>query len=194
MPESGPPTTQEHIRRLLSPRREQELDPFVIITFMPIDPYDHVADIGCGPGYFSIPLAKHLVYGKLYSLDILDEMLDVLRERVAEQNLGNMEILKCAATDFQVPGESLNGVFLAFVIHQNDDRVAFLEAAKGLLNPRGWCTVLEWYRKESEDGPPLDKRIEPDELAGLAGEAGFQFRWWRDINGRQYMAMLRKST
>ena len=85
-----------------------------IITFMPIDPYDHVADIGCGPGYFSIPLAKHLVYGKLYSLDILDEMLDVLRERVAEQNLGNMEILKCARDGLPssrgVPKRSISGL------------------------------------------------------------------------------------
>ena len=192
VPERCPPPTQELINRLLSREREQEFDPFLIITFMPVEPYNHVAEIGCGPGFFSISLAKHLVYGKLYSLDVMDEMLDVLRQRVARANLGNVEIVKCGPTDFPVPKESMDGVFLAFVIHQTDDRIAFLKAARDLLKPRGWCTVLEWFRKETEYGPPLEKRIELSEIDALATEAGFQFRSWRDINGSQYMAVLRK--
>ena len=194
MTERSQLTTQELIDALLSPKREEELDSFVIIAFMPIEPYDTVAEIGCGPGYFSIPLAKHMVYGKLYALDISDEMLDVLRRRVAEANLGNVEILKCEPTVFPVASGSLEGVFLAFVTHANEDRVAFLQAARDLLKPRGWCTVLEWYRKETEQGPPLEKRIDPDELEKLAKEAGFQFRSWRDINGLQYMVTLKNGT
>ena len=192
MTEQDPLTIQARIKRLLRPEREEELDHFVIITFMPIEPYDHVADIGCGPGYFSIPLAKYLVYGKLYALDILDEMLDALRQRVAEANLGNVEILKCGETDFPVPRESLDGVFLSLVIHQSEDPVAFLKSARDLLKPRGWCTILEHYPRETESAPHSGNRIEPDELEKIAKEAGFQFRSWRDINGREYMAMLRK--
>jgi len=185
-------TIQEQIRRLLRPERELELDPFTILSLMPIEPYDHVADIGCGPGYFSIPLAKHLVYGRLYALDILDEMLDVLRQRVSEARLGNVEILKCGERDFPLPRESLDGAFIAFVIHHDMDQVAFLAAVRALLKPRGWCTILEWYGRDTESGPPLERRIGPDRLEGLAKEAGFQFRSWRDINGRYYMALLRK--
>ena len=109
-----------------------------------------------------------------------------------EANLGNIEILKCAATEFPVPSGSLDGVFLAFVTHQNEDRIGFLKAVNELLKPRGWCTVLEWYWKETEAGPPLELRIDPDELEKLGSAAGFHWRWWRDSNGRQYMAMLRK--
>ena len=186
------PTTREFIDSLLSPQREEELDSFWLINLMPIEPYDHVADIGSGPGYFTIPLAKYLVYGKVYALDTLDEMLDALRPRVAMANLGNVEILKCAESDFPVPKDSLDGIFLAFVIHENDSRVAFLKAAMDLLKPRGWCTVLEWYPKETEGWPPVEQRIAPGELEGLTRDAGFQFRWWREINSCHYMAELRK--
>ena len=184
--------SQEFIKDLLSPERQEAVDPFMVMTFMPIEAYDHVADIGCGPGYFSIPMAKHLVYGKLYALDVSDEMLDALRERVAEANLGNVDVMKCGPTDFPVPEGSLDGVFLAFVTHYNEDRVAFLKAAAELLRPRGWCTVLEFYRKETEHGPPLHERIEPAELRQMAQEAGLEFRSLRDFNGDQYMAVFRK--
>ena len=185
-------TMQDHIRALLHPGRYEELDPFVVTAFLPIEPYDHVADIGCGPGYFAIPLAKHLVYGKLFALDIEDEMLDALRARVADANLGNVEVLKCGPADFPGPEESLDGALLAFVAHQSDDRTAFLNATRVLLKPGGWCAVLEWYRKETEHGPPLEARIDPAELETLSRAVGFQVRWWRDINGLQYMALLRK--
>ena len=192
--ERHPLTMQELIDRLLSPERERELDPFMVITFMPMDPYERVADIGCGPGFFSVPLAKYLVYGKLYCLDVMDEMLEVVGKRVAQANLGNVEIMKCGPTDFPVPEGSLDGVFLAFVVHQAEDRVSLLKAAGELLKLGGWCTVLEWFRKGTECGPPLEHRIEPREIEALAGEAGFQFRSWRSLNGRHYMAVLRKGS
>ena len=186
-------TTQELIEELLRPQRQEELDPFVVMTFMPIEPYDQVADIGCGPGYFAVPMAKHLVYGKLYGLDISEEMLDALRARVAEANLGNVEIMKCGPADFPIAKGSLDGVFLSLVTHYNEDPVDFLKAVSELLRPRGWCTVLEFYRKETEHGPPLYKKIEPAELREMAGQAGLQFRSLRDLGGEQYMAVFRKS-
>ena len=185
-------TDQEFIRMLLRPEREQENDPFRIITLLPIDAYEHVADIGCGPGYFSIPLAKYLVHGKLYALDIWDEALNEVRRRVSEANLGNVEVLECGPADFPMPEASVEGVFLAYVLHDAEDRGAFLSAVRRLLKPGGWFAILNWYRKETEHGPPLEKRIEPDELEALARDAGFRWRWWRDLNGIQYMALLRK--
>ena len=185
-------TTQEFIKDLLRPERQEEVDPFVVMTFMPIEAYDHVADIGCGPGYFSIPMAKHLVFGKLYALDLSDEMLDALRERVAEANLGNVEIMKCGPTDFPIPSGSLDGVFLSLVTHYSEDPEPFLKAVAELLRPRGWCTVLEFYRKETEHGPPTHTKIEPSELRQMAREAGLEFRSLRDVNRDQYMAVFRK--
>jgi ubiquinone/menaquinone biosynthesis C-methylase UbiE len=185
-------TNEEYIRAHLSPEREREVDPFVITTFMPIEPYDDVADIGCGPGYFSIPLAKHLVYGKLYALDVSDEMLDVTRRRASEARLGNVEVVKCGATDLPLPEGSLDGAFLAFVVHHNEDRVGFLKAVRPLLRTRGWCTVLEWHRVETEHGPPLETRIPLEELRPMAQEAGFRYLSSRDVNPHQYMALFRK--
>lgn len=184
---------QDFIQQLLAPERAQRVDIFAILTFSELSDRDTVADIGCGPGFFTIPLAKGLSNGKLYALDIDDSMLDACRQRVTEARLGNVEVLKCDEFDFPLEPGSLNGLFLAFVVHHSPDKPRFLQAVRELLRPRGWCTVLEWYRKETESGPPLELRVDPDELRQLATEAGFRYMTTRNLNSDQYMATLRKA-
>ncbi len=188
----GPVENQEFIKRLLRPERAEILDPLVIMSFCPINLHDTVVDIGCGPGYFTLPLAKVLVNGKLYALDIDDEMLAACRARVTQARMGNVEVLQCSEFEFPLEPASVDGAFLAFVVQASPDKPRFLREVHDLLRPRGWCTVLEWYRKETEYGPPLERRIEPDELEKIAQSAGFRPRGWRDINGDNYMMTLRK--
>ena len=188
----GPLDKQEFIGRLLSPERAETLDPLVIMSFCPINIHDTVADIGCGPGFFTLPLAKVLVNGKLYALDIDDEMLAACREKITQARMGNVEILKCGEFEFPLEPASVDGAFLAFVVQASPDKPRFLHEVRELIRPRGWCTVLEWYRKETEYGPPLERRIEPDELVKVAETAGFRPRGWRDINGDNYMMTLRR--
>ena len=48
------------VERLLSTERAKMLGPFAILDFCTIAPNDKVADIGCSPGYFTLPLAAGL--------------------------------------------------------------------------------------------------------------------------------------
>jgi len=183
-------TTQELIQALMSPDRAQRLDDFLILNMSGINIHDTVAEIGCGPGFFTLPLAKYLVNGKLYALDIDDEMISACRETVAKAQMGNVEILKCGEFEFPLEPASVNGAFLAFVVQQSPDKPRLLRAIRELVNPRGWCAILEWYRIETATGPPLERRIDPAELQEMAADAGFRNRGWRDLNGEQYMMML----
>ena len=187
----GEKPIEEHIKELLSPERAEKLDPLVVLSFCPINVHDTVADIGCGPGFFTIPLAKFLVNGRLYALDLDREMVAACRHQVAQSRMGNVEIMECEDFQFPLEPSSLDGVFLAFVVHHSPDPVRLLEAVRSLLQPHGWCTVLEWRRKETEDGPPLESRLDPEQLEGLATQAGFSYRGQRSLNADQYMATLR---
>ena len=184
-------TTGEFIQRLLRPERAEMLDPFVILSFCPIGLNDSVADIGCGPGYFTLPLAKALVNGKVYALDINEEMVAACRERMDQARLGNVETLTCSEFEFPIEKGTLDGLFMAFVVQHGADKPRLLRAVRELLQPRGWCSVLEWYRKETETGPPLERRVDPGDLENLARDAGFRPTGWRDLNGEHYLMTLR---
>ena len=161
------------------------------MSFCPVNVHDTVADIGCGPGFFTLPLAKFLVNGKVYAVDVDEEMVAACRERVTQARLGNVEVLGCDEFDFPLEQGSLDGALLGFVVHHSADRPRFLQAVRALLSPRGWCTVLEWYPTETDGGPPPAMRISPEELEKLGRDTGFRPRGWRDLNGEHYMMTLR---
>lgn len=190
---SEPTANQDRIQRLLRPERAAILDPLHILSLCPLNIYDTVAEIGCGPGYFTLPLAKALARGKILAVDLDDKMVSACRERVAEARLGNVEILKCSEFEFPIEPASVEGAFLAFVIQASPDKGRFLSAVREAIQPRGWCSVLEWYRKETETGPPLERRIDPADLEIVARDAGFRTMGWRDLNGDHYIMTLRNT-
>ena len=88
----------------------------------------------------------------MYAVDVNEEMVAACRERVRQARMGNVEVDKCGEFDFPIEPASLDGAFLAFVVHHSEDRGRFLNAVRGLMQPRGWCSILEWFRKEHRVG------------------------------------------
>ena len=185
--------TQDFVERLLSPERAAMLDPTVALKYCPIALDDKVADIGCGPGFFTLPLANLVVNGTVYALDIDQGMVDACRERVEQAGLSNVETLTCSEFDFPVEKGTLNGVFLAFVVQHGNpqEKLRLLQATRELLLPGGWGVVLEWFRIETETGPPLERRVDPGTMEDFARHAGYQVGEWWDLNGEQYLMTLR---
>ena len=188
--DSGHPDMPSSIERMLRPDRVETLDPFRILSHCPVNPRDTIADLGCGPGYFTLPLAKFLINGKVYALDTSDEMVEACQGRMDSARMGNVEVLKCDEYEFPLDDDTLDGLFIAFVVHHPEDRVRFLTAAKKMLRTGGWCFILEWHKKETESGPPQKARITPDELREIATGSGFKVQSTGDINEENYMMTL----
>ena len=184
-------STEEMIELLLQPERGDRLDPLFLLSLCPLSPGDLVADIGCGPGYFTLPLAKFLYRGRVYALDTDAAMVAACRARVAEARLSNVEIAQCDDYAFPLPEDGVDGALASFVLHHAEDRGRFLAAIKGALRPRGWCAVLEWNPDDPEEGPPPAHRIGPAELEALARSVGFRITGTRNLNPQHYLTILR---
>lgn len=153
---------------LLSEERQQRLAPDGVLDRLPLQPTQSVADVGCGPGMFTIPLAQRVPRGVVYALDTQEAMLARVRVRVAEHGLSNVVVAQNTEASLPLSPESMDGMFLAFVLHEAaEDRVSFLDVLARHTKPGGWLAVLDWHRMETPYGPPLEIRLEPDEVAGL---------------------------
>ena len=173
--------------RLLDPGRQELLDPDRLFSILPLRYYQRVADIGCGPGYFSLPLAKYLYDGKLYAVDIQEKMLEAARERLTPYRFSNVEFIKSKDASIPLPADSLDGALMVLVLHEATNRAGLLKAVAGLLQRSGWAVVIEWYKRETGSGPPLEHRLDEDEVKALAEEAKLRFVSERSLNNQHYM-------
>ena len=151
-----------------------------------------VADIGCGPGYFSIPFAKYLFDGKLFALDVQKEMLDATQKALKAARLTNTELILSKETKIPIEDEVLDGAITSFVLQEASRPSVLLKEAKRCLKKSGWLIILEWHKREMDEGPPLSQRISEDELRKMTDKLGFRFRALRNLNSSQYMMLVRK--
>jgi len=177
---------------LVSRERRQVLDPLRLISLLPIMSHHWVADIGCGPGYFSVPFAKYLFDGKLFALDVQKKMLDATEKALKEARLTNTELMLSKETKIPIEDEVLDGAVASFVLQEASRPSVLLKEAKRCLKKSGWLIILEWHKREMDEGPPLSQRISEGELRKMTDKLGFRFRALRNLNSSQYMMLVRK--
>jgi len=131
---------------LVSPLRRWIEDPAAY--FGPhVRPGMRVLEPGPGMGYFTLALARMVgPAGRVVAVDVQPRMLDVLQRRARRARLADRIEARCCA-----PGslgiDDLAGTFdLAVVIHmlhEVDDKAAFLQAIRAALKPGGGVVVVE---------------------------------------------------
>lgn len=172
---------------LIDPDRGRVLGPTRIISLMPVKPEHVVMDVGCGNGFFTFPLAKHVSEGQVYAVDVQDEMLQDIRHKIDAEEIRNVEAVLSEELDIPLPARSVDGAFSAFMFHETYNPLAFLQMVRGILKPNGWLTLLEWYKKEMESGPPVAERIDEQECLRLLEEAGFKLSSQPYLSDEHYM-------
>jgi ubiquinone/menaquinone biosynthesis C-methylase UbiE len=158
------------------PDRDQEQRPDEVIRAMGLKDGDTVADIGCGTGYFSRPLARAVApRGHVYAVDIQPEMLRLLRERLAEEGLTNVEAVLGASGDPRLPRESVDWILLVDVYHELQQPEAMLARMREALKPDGRVALLE-YRLEGDSAVHIktDHRMSPEQVLREWQPAGFR--------------------
>jgi ubiquinone/menaquinone biosynthesis C-methylase UbiE len=76
-----------------------------------------VLEIGCGTGFFTIPIAKMVgEKGSLTSIDILQESVDLVLKKIEDAKIKNVNILKRDVLDTDFPSDSYDIVLLLGVV------------------------------------------------------------------------------
>ena len=92
--------------------------------------------------------------GKVYAEDIGAEPLDVLRLRMAERHLPNVEVILGKATDPRLPAKTLDMVVISTTMHFVDAPVELFRNIVPSLKSGGKLVLIEWERGQvmSADG------------------------------------------
>ncbi len=167
----------EHAHKLDKPERQkwQNIEDFIKI----LEPFENMVfvDIGVGTGYFAIPVAKRFPNVKIIGADIQPEMLDILKEKVKKEKLDNIEPVLSEENKVPIEDKIADRVLVANVFHGLHHPQNFLKEVKRILKDGGKLIVIDWKPIETEEGPPLHERLEPEAVAKELEKAEF-----KDIN------------
>ncbi|QRV81733.1 methyltransferase domain protein [Ceratobasidium sp. AG-Ba] len=147
-------------------------------------PGDVVVDLGCGGG-MDIILASGKVgdSGKVYGIDMSEDMLAVARKNVQSRNLTNIELLHSSIDSLPLPSQTANCIISNCVLNlvPGDEKVATLQEAYRVLKPGGRLAISDIVEKK-----PMPMDIKEDAVSYVGCVAGA-------IDATTYRQMLRRA-
>ena len=113
-----------------------------------LKPYIHegmtVLDLGCGPGFFSIEIAKLLIdSGKVIAADLQEGMLDKVRQKIKGTELEKRITLhKCQEESINL-NEKVDFVLAFCMIHEVPNQDKLFRELKSIVKPNGQLFIIE---------------------------------------------------
>jgi ubiquinone/menaquinone biosynthesis C-methylase UbiE len=103
-----------------------------------------VLDLGCGPGYFSLGIARIVTSsGKVIAADLQEKMLEKVNRKISETEFSKIfELQKCQADRICVI-EKVDFVLAFWMIHEVPDKAKLFAELKSIIKPEGKIFIVE---------------------------------------------------
>nr|WP_292388961.1 class I SAM-dependent methyltransferase [Methanosarcina sp. UBA5] len=125
-----------------------------------------VMDLGCGPGFFSLAMAKLVgEKGKVISVDIQDEMLQMVKRKSEREGLSSRIVLHKAQPEKLGITEMVDFTLAFYMVHEVQDKKSFLSEVSSHLKPDGRFLIVEPKFHVSKSN--FDSTLEIARSAGL---------------------------
>jgi SAM-dependent methyltransferase len=132
-----------------------------------------IAELGCGYGTFTLPLARHNA-GAIRAIDIDPAMVETVRRLAEAEGLTNVDVnvRDVTTVGFGLPDSSCDACLLFNILH-GEGPVDLLREARRIVHTAGILAVMHWRSDiATPRGPPLSIRPTASMIIEWAGAAG----------------------
>ena len=124
------------LRRLIQPPR-------TVVQRLHVKRDSRVLEVGPGPGYFSVEVAREIPQGRLVLFDLQREMLAKARSRLRRAGATNVAFAQGDGSRIPFSSGSFDVVFLVAVLGEIPDPAACVESLHRVLRPGGLLSITE---------------------------------------------------
>ena len=164
-----------YIGALEDPKRDGYQKPQEVLTALDIKPGEIIADIGAGSGYFTFRLARHVSErGTVYAVDVSPDMILHINRAIRDHKVTNVFSILAEPDDPLLPVTSVDRFFFSDSWHHIENQTKYLSLMKKMLKPNGEVVMIDFDKKETPVGPPLEMRIAREDLIKQMTSNGFR--------------------
>jgi ubiquinone/menaquinone biosynthesis C-methylase UbiE len=149
-------------KRLINEERRKNQPAEGMIDRMAPSPGEAVADLGCGPGYVAIPLARRVA--RVYGVDVQQAMLDYLMENVPLELKDKVVTVLGELPRIPLEDRSIDRALAVNVVHEIEDIATFESEVRRCLRPGGRLSIVDFPKRETSFGPPVSERLSEEEM------------------------------
>lgn len=149
--------------------RPQEEHTQLAIDKIKLPPTAVIADIGAGTGYYTFKLVPKVPKGKVYAVEIQDEMIAAINDRKKKRNIANVEVIKGGATSTNLIANSIDLAVMVDVYHELEYPVEILQSIRKSLKKDGQILLIEY---KGEDPAVAISTLHKTTVAQLNRELG----------------------
>jgi arsenite methyltransferase len=170
--------------------RDSWQQPERVIESLQLAPGDVVADLGAGGGYFTFDLAEAVAPdGRVYAVDVDANMTEYLSDRIAEEEIENVEVVLGEFGDPLLPDGEIDLLFTSNTYHHIQDRADYFRRLRGDLKRGGRVAILElngssWFPRWFGHYTPMET------IEAEMREAGYTLDESFDFIDRQHFAIF----
>jgi len=126
-------------------------DPYKVLRAAGLEPGQRVLEVGCGPGFFTIPAARIVgEEGSVLALDINPVAVEHVRRKIEEAGVTNARVIVADATGTELPAVGSDMAFVFGLARPVGGMAAIWAELHRLLKPQGILSVEGRIRPPGE--------------------------------------------
>lgn len=188
----NPKDWRRYLRRLLSPDRVRWQKPAKVVKALGLGPGQIACEIGTGPGYFAFRLARAVgPRGHVYAVDAEPRMLDLLSARLRRSRRRNITPILSLPDDPLLPPRACDLILMVNTYHHLRDGPAYLRRLARALRPGGRIVNIDFHRRPTPVGPPVEHRVAREAFIRDAKRARLRLLAELELLPYQYVLVLK---
>jgi ubiquinone/menaquinone biosynthesis C-methylase UbiE len=157
------------------------IDPHATLLQLGLKDGMKVLDAGCGSGHYALAAAKMIDGGRVYAIDIQEDVLTRLKDDASRRGIRNIDFIwgdleKAGGT--KLKDASVDAAIISNTCFQLENKGAAITELKRVLKEGGKVLLVEWTGAHEGMGPAKEHVF-----AESAAEAAFTAEGFKRVKG-----------